>query len=765
MKVVRLDIKNFRGIRAATLFFNDHTLIVGPNNVGKSTICEALELVLGVDRLKRFPPVEEFDFYNANYLDRSLEPPQSIPIEVEVVLTGLSDELALLCVGQTESWSLKNQSLLDLGEAGMVDDEEVVECLRIRAIAYYDHEEDEFKARLVFCSGPTKDVPRNVRQLFGFIYLRALRTGNRALSLERGSLLDIILQRNNIRTGIWESTIDRLRSLNPPIDEGAVNLAPILENIEERLANYVAMDGDGRATQLFVSQLTREHLRKTISFFLKVDQEQAPVPFQDVGTGTLNALVLSLLSFIAEMKTGSVIFAMEEPEIAVSPHTQRRIAQYLISSADQCFVTSHSPYVIEQFDPEQIRILRRGAEGSISAKGLRVGETVKSKTYRRHARRAFSEAILARGVIVGEGITEKDILLATAAKLEEREPGTHYPLDLAGVSVISVDGEGSLAEFGEFFADLGISTYALFDSKPLKPDMAARVANAYVSACQTKYKGAEQLLVEECPVHRLWELLVEVRDGPDKPAIIVPTTKPSDIEIKKLAGSLLANNKGDGYAGRLIELCEVQDLPTTVRGLLEKVYESFKRPKPITPAANVTGLLAATSAPKDSVNPAGVSPPKPSVASPPVVPAWPPKPQAPPPPAPVTPSWPPAATKPVAVAPVTAPPIPLSSTPQPPSTPPSPVAGPPWLVPETSSPLTPSPPLPAPVAPTWPPVSTTAVSPIPGAISVPPIPPPVLTPSYPTPPPPAASPPWLEPEASLQPPQPPAPPSKPGSGT
>ena len=57
MKVVRLTISNFRGIKSAELLFEGHTLMVGTNNVGKSTLCEALDLVLGPDRLNRFPPI------------------------------------------------------------------------------------------------------------------------------------------------------------------------------------------------------------------------------------------------------------------------------------------------------------------------------------------------------------------------------------------------------------------------------------------------------------------------------------------------------------------------------------------------------------------------------------------------------------------------------------------------------------------------------------------------------------------------------------
>lgn len=55
MRVTRLSIENFRGIAKAELYFSGHTLLIGGNNVGKSTICEALDLVLGPDRLSRTP--------------------------------------------------------------------------------------------------------------------------------------------------------------------------------------------------------------------------------------------------------------------------------------------------------------------------------------------------------------------------------------------------------------------------------------------------------------------------------------------------------------------------------------------------------------------------------------------------------------------------------------------------------------------------------------------------------------------------------------
>ena len=93
--------------------------MVGSNNVGKSTICDALDLVLGPDRLNRFPPIDEFDFYNAQYLASPAQEgaePEEIPLRVEVILIELSAEIDAKCGGNTEFWHLEEQRLLGEGK-------------------------------------------------------------------------------------------------------------------------------------------------------------------------------------------------------------------------------------------------------------------------------------------------------------------------------------------------------------------------------------------------------------------------------------------------------------------------------------------------------------------------------------------------------------------------------------------------------------------------------------------------------------------------
>jgi len=583
VQVVRLKIQNFRGVRDARMYFDGHTLLVGPNNVGKSTICEALELVLGPERLRRRPPLDEFDFYNSRYLEKGEEgEPKAIPLRIEVVLIGLTDEIASRCASHVEFWDHEASDTLGEGALDAVDRDTVEKCLRLETVGRYDPEEDEFEAETYFShspdevSGRPRRVTVSVKRLIGFLYLRTIRTGSRALSLERGSLLDVVLRAAGVRTKLWEQTISRLRDLDPPIEDEAAELVKVLAAIEERLGQYVQIE-PGSATKLYVSQLTREHLRKTVSFFLRMSKDQAPVPFHEVGSGTLNTLVLALLSFIADMKEDNVIFAMEEPEIALPPHTQRRVADYLLGETTQCFVTSHSPYIIERFELSQVRVLRRPSAGQLNADEVSLAG-LKSKAYRKYARR-ISETMLGRGVIVAEGITEVTALYALAEKLEAASKN-RYALDLAGVTVFTSDGDGSLADFGNFFKALDLKTYALYDKKKRTQTEEADLQAAFDHPLEIPHKGAEELLVAEVPVDRQWELLEQVREAGTHPKVMVPTTRPSeDDKIKSHCVELLKAGKGEGLAGQLISLCDVNELPATYVGFLEQVYSDFPRPK------------------------------------------------------------------------------------------------------------------------------------------------------------------------------------------
>jgi putative ATP-dependent endonuclease of the OLD family len=104
--------------------------------------------------------------------------------------------------------------------------------------------------------------------------------------------------------------------------------------------------------------------------------------------------------------------------------------------------------------------------------------------------------MLGKGVIVAEGVTEFETLQAVAQRLEESD-ATLWPLDLSGVTIFSVDGDGDMPSFAAFFKALGLQTFAFYDKKQRKPEKDAEFAANFDIPRETAFETIERLLVTE----------------------------------------------------------------------------------------------------------------------------------------------------------------------------------------------------------------------------------------------------------------------------
>jgi putative ATP-dependent endonuclease of the OLD family len=596
MRVKRLSIANFRGVASGVIHFAGHTLLVGGNNVGKSTVCEALDLVLGPERLYRRPVVDEHDFHCGRYLGEDKKP---IPIRIEAVLTDLPEEAQLRFNRHLRRWDNKKRDFADQGNEGPAggDGVDTTWCLPLVFLGQYDRDEDDFIGNTFFDhpvepqdDDETGEIAlgegrrifgREHKRLCGFVFLRTLRTGSRALSLQRGSLLDTILRLGG--TGLadmWEESLNSLQSLKPAIGD-VKQLAQIRADLRKRMARFVNLVAGDDATAFYASELTRDHLREVVRLFVATEPIGHPVPFTRLGTGSINLLVFALLTAIAELKQNkSVIFAMEEPEIALPPHTQRRVTRFVLAEMGQAIVTSHSPYVIEQFEPDDIVILDRDAKGVLAGAPINVAG-FKPKAFKTE-RRQFAEAILSRAVLVVEGSTEMALFPEASTVLENDGAGyTH--LDLAGVSVFNAGGDGSVPRFGLVFAALGKPAYGFLDQPKaaLTADQTAKLAS-YAKHWISPATGIEDLLVAETPVAVHRRFLAEVATRGDYPTQCgaYDPAKP-DAAATALARKVLKERKGDayGYAAIFIRLCQSgAELPQTIRSILEAIDQALKPP-------------------------------------------------------------------------------------------------------------------------------------------------------------------------------------------
>ncbi|MGY4879136.1 ATP-dependent nuclease [Vreelandella aquamarina] len=602
MQVRRLSIKNFRGICSGQVDFQDHTLLVGGNNIGKSTVCEALDLTLGPERLFRRPVIDEHDFHGGNYLSEQNEP---VEIVIRVILTSLSEEAERRFYRHLRRWhDPSGQFVDDMGEGPEAADAEgTVWALPIVFVGRYERDEDDFIGNTFFdhpveesddedpseqkLGGGRKVFGRDQKRLCGFIFLRTLRTGSRALSLQRGSLLDTVLRLSgNGMSEMWEQTLTELRGLDPAIGE-IEQLKQIREEIRKRLARFVNLSAGDEATAFFASDLTRDHLRDVVRLFLAAEPAAHQLPFQKLGTGSVNMLVFALLTFIADLKgQQSVIFAMEEPEIALPPHTQRRVGRFVLSEMGQAIVTSHSPYIIEQFEPDQIVALNRDDAGTLSSRNVTLGE-IKHKKYRRE-RRQMAEAILSRAVIVVEGATEAALFPVTSELLERFRGEAYEHIDLSGVSIFNAGSDKEVPPFGPFFKTLGKPAFAFYDKQEGEPNevVAARLAD-FNQVWESPEKGIEDVLIGEMPVATLRRFLESAKNRDDYPVDKGTIGDGvSDEDVKRITRDVLKVRKGDNqpYAALLIAECLTEaELPETIVTILDTVHASLSHSAAIPP--------------------------------------------------------------------------------------------------------------------------------------------------------------------------------------
>jgi putative ATP-dependent endonuclease of the OLD family len=498
MKASRIKLSHFRGVSKATILLPNHAVLIGDNNTGKTTILEALDLALGPDRLNRVPPVDEHDFYQGKYTtDYNVETTaQPVPavnstrarpavpageeieagsggsdeppkIDVEVTIIDLNPEQKAKFGNYVEFWDAATDTFYNEPDPTGVDTATIREALRVSFHGWYDPEEDDFVGKSYFTRSLTEEgtpvaFSKKDKQICGFLYLRSVRTGSRALSLERGSLLDIILRLKEVRPRMWEDTINTLADYSVASDP-SLGISGVLNSISTALKKYVPKEW-GIEPHLKVSNLTREHLRKVITAFIATGDGDHAAPFYRQGTGTINMLVLAMLSQIAKDKQ-NVIFAMEEPETAIPPYAQKRIVHEIRKLASQTLFTSHSPYVLEEFTTDETVVLSRNASGVLSRSAIELPESVKPKRYRQQFRTRFCEGLLARRILVTEGATEAAAFPVACRRLEELSPKKYTSLEALGICVVDAGSQNSIPDMTKFYRGLGKTTIALCDKQ------------------------------------------------------------------------------------------------------------------------------------------------------------------------------------------------------------------------------------------------------------------------------------------------------------
>jgi putative ATP-dependent endonuclease of OLD family len=241
-----------------------------------------------------------------------------------------------------------------------------------------------------------------------------------------------------------------------------------------------------------------------------------------------------------------------------------------ISGDGQALFTSHSPYVLEEFEPEEMTVLSRThATGAMSGTAVTLPHNLKRKMFKEGMRTRFAEALLARRVLICEGKSET-IAYPYVGKLARQLGETEFGrLDTDGWAVLDATSETNVAPLAEFFRGLGKQVVTIFDEQD-----SARRREIHASsdlAIEQPYKGFEDLLIAEVPASSKRQFVDRLIADGAWPAHVPQPAGFADDEYDKALRKLLTKTKGEPTAIDLLSTLSLADLPVTITAALRQI--------------------------------------------------------------------------------------------------------------------------------------------------------------------------------------------------
>ncbi|MFE3197763.1 ATP-dependent endonuclease [Embleya sp. NPDC059237] len=410
MKLTWLKIVNSQRLQDLEIRVREHLVIVGANDVGKSSLLRLLNLTFACTVGQLYQSLSRAD----------LRDPMR-PLIVEAAFAELTGE----------------ERRLFYREIDIDPEDQTTATLKIRLdVEPVDGDPEAITIRRWLPGTAEGRAPtRDQIAALGWRYLSANRTAG-------ASLLD--------------GPNSALRTLLDAIDMGpeAHQLTGLLDDFNEKLGVSERL-GELRGT-------VADHLSKAmpqtvtaddlairtqsdpaasvlagVSMFFSRNGQYVPLIEQSDGMRQLVAMTLFDLA-----EAGANIVAVDEPELHLQPSNQRNVATLFASGANQKIVATHSAYVLQCFEPAHVLVIAPdGSAHQLNENRFDTIEKLRLQWWSPH----LLEALTARYVIAVEGISDRRIVQRAARVLG-------IDLDRIGAMVFTLDGAD---KFRHVYALLG----------------------------------------------------------------------------------------------------------------------------------------------------------------------------------------------------------------------------------------------------------------------------------------------------------------------
>ena len=414
MWISRITLKNFRKVPSDQLLSVELkeglNLIIGENNIGKTTITDAISLCLSYGNPEKVIWLKEDDFHD-----------KEKPIEIIIEFSDLNPSqeaafLPALVLDKNDQHKLKFEFNFEMKDDRVYPN---IKCGEL---------------------GLTSN-PYDLLKFLKSIYLQALRDVN--LEFQPGyksRLGKIVKKRFPEDTRSFE---DIFNTANQEALKYQGDKNPVKELEGETNINIEKLSLMGDDNKINLSFVEQEFTRILTNIVMKTKQKGLDV--RTNGLGYNNLIYISTV--LTELKVEELIsphtfncLLIEEPEAHLHPQLQTLLLEFLqtVYSSIQVILTSHSPTITSAINFDNINLLVKKNQNtqSVLIKNTKL-ERENKDFLRRYLDVTKSQLFFARKIIFVEGITEAMLMKAFWNYIYDN-PDDKF--DRQGIEVVNIQG-------------------------------------------------------------------------------------------------------------------------------------------------------------------------------------------------------------------------------------------------------------------------------------------------------------------------------------
>ncbi|MFT8788680.1 MAG: AAA family ATPase [Bifidobacterium psychraerophilum] len=409
MRLQSIKIWNHKRLSDLKIDVRDHLILVGANDVGKSSLLRCLDLLLGSSTAQLYAHISVDDFRDTDQ-----------PFIIEGALCDFTETDKALFPDEIHVDPDTNKLRLVIRLAATIDEGETVTI---------DRSAPE--------GGTGRQLSRDQLLGLGWKFLSAT-SQLRELRENRESPLDDILK--SVELGDEQSEFEKITTTL--ISE--LGDSKVLEGVRSSLADQLSKALPEKISQTDLAFVPGAAADNDVLSDVRLQVSKHGIP-HELSQQSDGMRALYAMAFYDMTTTGAYMVGIDEPEIHLHPSSQRSLARLLKSNSNQKILATHSSDIVSAFDPDSIVVLRPGGIIKQPKNGFLSND---DRTSVRMWVRNRLEPLTARRVIIVEGISDR-IILEHLADLTDRN------LDRLGVSLIEANGAGDMVPFEKLFGSNG----------------------------------------------------------------------------------------------------------------------------------------------------------------------------------------------------------------------------------------------------------------------------------------------------------------------